>query len=98
TRSVDVHDRVHDHPAGVHHWLPPPQSLRPGLLPRIARQQVRAVGLGNGWLALAAGLSEMLCIRSEARLQRVRPADQLKPGRDLPVVQIRMITALTADE
>ena len=27
---VDVHDRVHDHPAGVHHWPAPPQSLRPG--------------------------------------------------------------------
>src|SRR6476646_10701458 len=69
-----------------------------GLLARIDRQRARAVGLVNGRTVLAAGLSEMLRVRSEARLQRVRPADQLKPGRDLPVVQIRVITALTADE
>src|SRR6266704_4802683 len=77
----------------------PPNGLpRKPPLARIDRQRARAVGLGNGRPALAAGLSEMVRIRSEACLQRVRPADQLKPGRDLPVVQIRVITALTADE
>jgi hypothetical protein len=53
---------------------------------------------GNGRPALSAGLPEVLLVRSQSCLQHVRPADPLKPGRDVPVVHIRVITALTADE
>jgi hypothetical protein len=40
----------------------------------------------------------MLGVRLNARLQRVRPADPLKPGRDPLVIQVRMITAVAADD
>ena len=35
--------------------------------------------------ALSAGLPEVLLVRSQSCLQHVRPADPLKPGRDVPV-------------
>ena len=37
-------------------------------------------------------------MRGKARPHRVRPADPLKPGRDLGVIQVRVIAALAADE
>ena len=40
----------------------------------------------------------MLLIRRNARPQRVRPTDPLKPRRDLGVIQVRVIAALTTDE
>jgi hypothetical protein len=40
----------------------------------------------------------MLGICRKARLQRVWPADLLKPGWDVGVIQIGMITAVTADD
>jgi hypothetical protein len=40
----------------------------------------------------------MLGVCLKARVQRVRPADPLKPGWDSLVVQIRMITAVAADD
>jgi len=40
----------------------------------------------------------MLLIRGKARPHRVWPADPLKPGRDLGVIQVRVIAALAADE
>ena len=40
----------------------------------------------------------MLLIRGNARPHRVRPTDPLRPGRDLGVIQVRVIAALAADE
>ena len=40
----------------------------------------------------------MPVIRGEGRLQRSRPAKPLKPGRDLRVIQVRMIAAARADD
>jgi len=40
----------------------------------------------------------MLGVGRKARLQRVRPADLLQPGRDPFVVQVRMITTVAADD
>jgi len=40
----------------------------------------------------------MLGICRHARLQRVRPADPLQPRWDLGIIQIRMITAVAADD
>jgi hypothetical protein len=40
----------------------------------------------------------VLLICGKARPHRVRPADPLKPGRDLGVIQVRVIAALAADE
>jgi hypothetical protein len=40
----------------------------------------------------------VLLIRGKARPHRVRPADALKPTRDLGVIQVRVIAALVADE
>ena len=37
-------------------------------------------------------------MRGKARPHRVWPADPLKPGRDLGVIQVRVIAALAADE
>jgi hypothetical protein len=46
----------------------------------------------------AGGQSEVLLIRGKARGYRVRPAYLLQARRDLGVVQIRIVAALTADE
>lgn len=40
----------------------------------------------------------MFLIRCKARPHRIGPADPLKAGRDLAVVQVRVVTALGADE
>jgi len=40
----------------------------------------------------------VLLIRGKARRHRVGPSDPLKAGRDLGVVQVRVVTALAADE
>jgi hypothetical protein len=40
----------------------------------------------------------MVVIGGEAGPHRVRPADPLKPGRDLGVIEVRVIAALVADE
>ena len=37
-------------------------------------------------------------MRCKARPHRLRPADPLKPGRDLGVIQVMVIAALAADE
>jgi hypothetical protein len=37
-------------------------------------------------------------MRCKARAHRVRPADPLKPARDLGVIQVMVIAALAADE
>jgi hypothetical protein len=47
---------------------------------------------------LSGGQPEVLLIRGKARPHRVRPADALKPGRDLGVIQVRVIAAFVADE
>jgi hypothetical protein len=47
---------------------------------------------------LSGGQPEVLLIRGKARPHRVRPADPLKPGRDLGVIQVRVIAAIAADE
>jgi hypothetical protein len=47
---------------------------------------------------LSGGQPEVLLIRGKARPHRVRPADPLKPGRDLGVIQVGVIAALAADE
>ena len=47
---------------------------------------------------LTADQPEVFCIRGKARPHRVGPGDPLKAGRDLGVVQIRVVTALAADE
>ena len=47
---------------------------------------------------LTADQLEVFCIRGKARPHRVGPADPLKAGRDLGVVQVRVVTALAADE
>jgi hypothetical protein len=41
---------------------------------------------------------EVLRVSRKACLQRVWPAKPLEPGRDLGVVQVRMVTAAWADE
>jgi hypothetical protein len=48
--------------------------------------------------ALSGGQPEVLLIRCKARPHRVRPADPLKPARDLGVTQVMVIAALAADE
>jgi hypothetical protein len=53
---------------------------------------------GDGRPALSGGQREVLLIRCDARPQRVRPTDPLGPGRDLGVIQVRVIAALAADE
>ena len=53
---------------------------------------------GDGWPALSGGQPEVLLIGGKACPHRVRPADPLKPGRDLAVIQVRVIAALAADE
>jgi hypothetical protein len=40
----------------------------------------------------------VLLVGGKALPHRVRPADPLKPGRDLAVIQVRVIAALAADE
>jgi hypothetical protein len=40
----------------------------------------------------------MVLLRCKARPHRVRPADLLKPGRDLGVIEVGVIAALEADE
>src|ERR1039458_7277368 len=40
----------------------------------------------------------MLGMCRNARLQRVRPADPLQPGRDLGVIEVGMVAAAGADE
>ena len=42
--------------------------------------------------------SEVLRICRQACLQRARPAKPLKPGRDLGVIQVGMVTTARADE
>lgn len=54
--------------------------------------------LGTGRPAWSGGQPEVLLIRGKARPHRVRPADALKPARDLGVIQVRVIAALVADE
>ena len=51
-----------------------------------------------GGPALSDGQPEVLFIGGKACPHRVRPADLLKPGRDLAVIQVRVIAALAADE
>ena len=46
----------------------------------------------------AGSRPEVVLIGGKACLQRVRPADLLKPGWDPLVIQIRMITAVAADD
>jgi hypothetical protein len=46
----------------------------------------------NSWSA------EVFLIRCQARPHRVGPADLLKPGRDLAVIQVRVVAAFGADE
>ena len=58
----------------------------------------QALLLGNGRPALSVGQPEVLLVRSESCLHRVRPAELLKPGRDVPVAHTRVITTLTANE
>jgi hypothetical protein len=48
--------------------------------------------------SLSGGQPEVLFIGGKASPHRVRPADPLKPGRDLGVIQVRVIAALAADE
>jgi hypothetical protein len=65
--------------------IPAAPSLRPGLSPVASA-------------APSGGQPEVLHIGLNARVQRVRPADALQPRRDLRVIQIRMIAAVTADD
>lgn len=59
-----------------------------------AVRQVRVTGPAGRSL----GQPDMLGVCFSARLQRVRPADPLEPGWDPLVIQIRMITAVAADD
>ena len=76
----------------------PPRAVRPlepGPTPR--RTGLRPSS-GDGRPALSGGQPEVILIGGEAGPHRVRPADPLKPGRDLGVIQVRVIAALAADE
>ena len=66
---------------------------------------VRASGAGTHRCLASAGPGgrslgqpDMLGVRLKGRLQGVRPADSLKPGWDPLIIQIRMITAIAADD
>ena len=60
--------------------------------------------VAHRWLASAGpagrglGQPDMLGVCLKARLQRVWPTDPLKPGRDRLIIQIRVITAVAADD
>ena len=69
-------------------------SRRPSRGPQPARPDAcRCAFLGP-----SGGQPEVPVIRGQARLQRAGPAEPLKPGRDLRVIQIGMVPAVAADQ
>ena len=74
-----------------------PRAVRPRS-PVLTPQDRAPPPFGDGRPALSGGQREVLLIPGNARPHRVRPADPLKPGRDLGVIQVRVIATLAADE
>jgi hypothetical protein len=79
-------------PAGA--WRAP-RAIRPRNPVRTPRTGLRPPLGTDG--PLSGGQPKVLLICGKARPHRVWPADPLKPGRDLGVIQVRVIAAL-ADE
>ena len=79
-------------------WFPDRFAWAP-VRPWLPRRLVRTLEIGPPRrLSVQAVQPEVLRVSRKARLQRVWPAKPLEPGRDLGVVQVRMVAAAWADE
>lgn len=89
----------------VHEAAPlTPKTRRPAVarLPRGREGHDTSGVCGPAWVTgptrRSLGQPDMRGVCLNARLQRVRPADPLKPEWDPLIIQIRMITAVAADD